>query len=210
MLIKTLIVDDHAIVREGLKKILVESPDIRVVSEAADGIQAVSIVRSQPLDVVVLDISLPGRNGLEALKIIKDEYPKLPVLMLSIYPEDQYAIRSLKAGASGYLTKESAPNQLVIAIRKVASGGNYVSATLAEKIVCGLQSDIKNMHERLSDREFELLRMLASGLTATQIAGRLSLSIKTISTYRSRLLEKMKMQNNAELINYAIKNGLVH
>jgi two-component system, NarL family, invasion response regulator UvrY len=210
MLIKTLIVDDHAIVREGLKKILAESPDIEVVSEAVDGIQAASIVCSQPLDVVVLDISLPGRSGLETLKIIKDEYPKLPVLMLSIYPEEQYAVRSLKAGASGYLTKESAPNQLVIAIRKVASGGNYVSAALAEKVVCGLQSDLKNLHENLSDREFELLRMLASGLTATQIAGRLSLSIKTVSTYRTRLLEKMKMQNNAELINYAIKNGLVY
>lgn len=208
-MLKTLIVDDYAIVREGLKRILAESSDIEVVDEAADGTQAVSIVRSQQLDVVVLDISLPGRNGLETLKIIKGEQPKLPVLMLSIYPEDQYAVRSLKAGASGYLTKESVPSQLITAIRKVASGNNYVSAALAEKMVGGLQSDTKNLHENLSDREFEVLRMLASGLTSTQVAEQLNLSVKTVSTYRSRLLEKMKMQNSAELANYAINNGLV-
>lgn len=209
-MLKTLIVDDHAIVREGLKKILADSSDIEVVAEAADGIQALSIVRSQPLDIVVLDISIPGRNGLEVLKIVTQEYPKLPVLMLSIYPEDQYALRALKAGACGYLTKESAPSQLVAAIRKVATGGKYISPSLAERMVFGLQADAhQNLHEGLSDREFEVLRTLASGKTISQIAEQLNLSVKTVSTYRSRLLDKMKMRSNAELTNYAIKHGLV-
>lgn len=209
-MLRTLIADDHAIVREGLKKILTDSPDIVVAAEAADGHQALSIVRSQHLDVAVLDISMPGRNGLEVLKIIKNEYPRLPVLMLSIYPEDQYAIRALKAGASGYLTKESAPSQLVAAIRKVAQGSNYVTPTLAEKMAFGLHLDTsKSLHETLSDREFDVLRMLASGLMTSQIAEQLNISAKTVSTYRSRMLEKMKMSSNSELTSYAIKHGLV-
>lgn len=204
-MLKTLIVDDHAIVREGLKKILADSLDIEAVAEAANGIQALSIIRAQSLDVVILDISIPGKNGLEVLKIIAREYPGLPVLMLSIYSESQYALRALKAGASGYLTKESAPGQLVAAIRKVAGGGKYVSPSFTEKIALGLLTDdTTSLHENLSDREFEVLRILASGKTISQIAERLTLSVKTVSTYRSRLLDKMKMNSNAELINYAI------
>lgn len=189
---------------------MAESPDIEVTAEAADGVKALSIVRSQPLDVALLDISMPGRNGLEVLKIIKAEQPKLPVLILSIYPEDQYAIRALKAGASGYLTKESVPSQLAAAIRKVASGSNYATQTLAEKMAFGLQAENnKSWHEILSDREFEILRLIASGRILSQITEQLNISIKTVSTYRSRLLGKMKMNNNAELTNYAIKNRLV-
>jgi two-component system, NarL family, invasion response regulator UvrY len=209
-MINILIADDHAIVREGLKRILADVPDMHVAGEASNGSEALDLVRKNKWDIVLLDISMPGRNGLDVLKLIKDEHPKLPVLMLSIYPEDQYAVRVLKAGASGYLTKESAPSQLVAAIRKVAQGGNYISQALAEKLVAGLQTNTdKNLHESLSDREFEILRLIASGKTLSQIAEQLLLSIKTVSTYRSRILEKMQMQNNAELTNYAIKNGLV-
>ena len=209
-MLKILIADDHAIVREGLKQILSEVPDMVVAGEAASGTEAMDLVRREPWSLVLLDISMPGKSGLDVLKQIKDEYPRLPVLMLSMYPEDQYAVRVMKSGASGYLTKESAPELLVTAIRKVANGGKYISPSLAESLACALNSDLdKPLHQTLSNREFEILRLLASGRTVSQIGEQLALSVKTISTYRARILEKLHMESNAELTHYAVKNHLV-
>jgi DNA-binding NarL/FixJ family response regulator len=209
-MIKILIADDHAIVRRGLKQILTETPDMVVAGEAHNGEELLEKMRSDRWDVVVLDISMPGRGGLDILKQLKSEQPKLPVLMLTIHPEDQYAVRVLRAGASGYLTKESAPDHLVEAIRKVARGGKYISPHLAEKLAFNLESlSEKPLHEALSDREFQVLRLIASGKTVKEIGEELSLSVKTISTYRTRILEKMKMKNNAELTHYAIQQKLV-
>lgn len=209
-MIKILIADDHAIVRRGLKQILAETPDMVVAGEAHNGQELLDKVRDHQWDVVVLDISMPGRGGLDTLKQLKSERPKLPVLMLTIHPEDQYAVRVLRAGASGYLTKESAPDHLVEAIRKVARGGKYISPHLAEKLAFNLESlSEKPLHEALSDREFQVLRFIASGKTVKEIGEELSLSVKTISTYRTRILEKMKMRNNAELTHYAIQQKLV-
>jgi DNA-binding NarL/FixJ family response regulator len=209
-MIKVLIADDHAVVREGLKQILAETPDIEVVAEATHGQEVLDKIRSTPVDVVVLDIAMPGRSGLDVLLHLKRERPSLPVLVLSIHPEDQYAVRVLKAGACGYLTKESAPDQLIAAIRKVVVGGKYVSPSLAEKLAFDLEADVdKPLHETLSDREYEVLCQIALGKTVKEIADKLSLSVKTISTYRSRILEKMKMKNNAELTHYVIRQGLV-
>ncbi|TAK08715.1 MAG: response regulator transcription factor [Candidatus Manganitrophaceae bacterium] len=209
-MIKILIADDHAIVRRGLKQILAETPDMVVAGEAHNGQELLDKVRDHQWDVVVLDISMPGRGGLDTLKQLKSERPKLPVLMLTIHPEDQYAVRVLRAGASGYLTKESAPDHLVEAIRKVARGGKYISPHLAEKLAFNLESlSERPLHEALSDREFQVLRFIASGKTVKEIGEELSLSVKTISTYRTRILEKMKMRNNAELTHYAIQQKLV-
>lgn len=209
-MIKILIADDHAIVRKGLKQILAETPDMVVAGEAHNGQELLDKVRGHQWDVVVLDISMPGRGGLDILKQLKGERPKLPVLMLTIHPEDQYAVRVLRAGASGYLTKESAPDHLVEAIRKVARGGKYISPHLAEKLAFNLESlSEKPPHEALSDREFQVLRFIASGKTVKEIGEEFSLSVKTISTYRTRILEKMKMRNNAELTHYAIQQKLV-
>ncbi len=209
-MIKILIADDHAIVREGLKQILAETSDMVVAGEAADGEQCLELVWKNDLDLVLLDIAMPGRGGMDILKQLKHEKPKLPILMLSMYPEEQYAVRSLKAGASGYLTKESAPEELISAIRKVSQGGKYVSSSLAEKLAVYLETDTeKPVHETLSDREYQVMLMIASGKTVKQIADELSLSIKTISTYRARTLRKMGMKNNAEITYYAIKNELV-
>jgi len=209
-MIKILIADDHAIVRRGLKQILTETPDMIVAGEAHNGQELLEKSRSDQWDVVVLDISMPGRGGLDILKQLKSEQPKLPVLMLTIHPEDQYAVRVLRAGASGYLTKESAPDHLVEAIRKVARGGKYVSPHLAEKLAFNLESlSERPLHEALSDREFQVLRLIASGKTVKEIGEELSLSVKTISTYRTRILEKMKMKNNAEMTHYAIQQKLV-
>jgi two-component system invasion response regulator UvrY len=209
-MIKILIADDHAVVLEGLKQILSETPDIHVVAEAAHGQEVLDKIRSTAVDVVVLDIAMPGRSGLDVLLHLKRERPSLPVLVLSIHPEDQYAVRVLKAGACGYLTKESAPDQLIAAIRKVVIGGKYVSPSLAEKLAFDLESDVdKPLHETLSDREYEVLCQIALGKTVKEIADKLSLSVKTISTYRSRILEKMKLKNNAELTHYVIRQGLV-
>ena len=208
--IRILIVDDHAIMREGLKRILADEPEMQVAGEAANGDEALGMVRDGEWGVVLLDIALPGKSGLDILKHIKAAQPALPVLILSMYPEDQYAVRVLKSGAAGYLTKESAPGQLVAAIRKVAQGGIYVSQELAEKLAIELHSaPEKSPHETLSDREFEILRLIGAGRTPGQIAAELHLSIKTISTYRARLLQKMRMRTNAELTHYAVKNGLV-
>jgi two-component system, NarL family, invasion response regulator UvrY len=208
-MIRVFFTEDHAIVREGLKQILADTKDIVVAGEAADGEEALAKITTGDYDIIVMDISMPGRNGLEILKELKEKKPELPVLILSMYPEDVYAIRSFRGGASGYLSKESAPTELITAIRKVSSGGKYISAGLAEKLVVNLGDDAgKPLHEKLSDREYQILCMIASGKTGTQIAAELTLSAKTVSTYRTRILEKMELKNNAELTHYAIQNGL--
>jgi two-component system invasion response regulator UvrY len=209
-MIKILLADDHAIVRRGLKQIIAETPDMMVVDEASNGHEVLTKVMRHDYSVILLDISMPGKSGLDVLKELKNERPKLPVLILSMYPEEQYAVRVLRAGASGYLTKEGAPEELIYAIRKVVQGKKYVSASLAEKLVFDLDGDSqKPLHESLSDREFQVLCMIASGKTVSDISEELALSVKTISTYRTRLLEKMKMKNNAELTHYAVQNHLV-
>lgn len=211
-MIKVLIADDHAVVRSGLKQILDETEgEIRVEGEAVNGREVLEKIQAREWDVLVLDITMPGRSGLDILKDIRQLKPGLPVLILSMHAEEQFATRMLKAGASGYLNKESAPEELVKAIRKVYSGGKYVSATQAERMVSELTGDSdKRPHEILSDREYEILCLIASGKTATQIAKELVLSVKTVSTYRSRILEKMNLSTNAQLTHYAIKNGLVN
>jgi DNA-binding NarL/FixJ family response regulator len=208
--VKILIADDHAILRRGLKEILVRQlPDV-VCGEAEDAQQVVGQVQSHDWDLVMLDISMPGRSGLDVLKDIKALRPKLPVLVLSMHPEDQYGKRVLRAGASGYMNKKSAPEELINAIRKLLAGGQYVSPALAERLALDLKHDaVKSAHEVLSDREFEVLRMIASGKTVTQIAEELHLSVNTVSTHRARILEKMQMTSNAELMHYALSNHLV-
>jgi len=209
-MIEVLIADDHTIVREGLKKILAETADIIATGEASNGQEVLSKIRTHRYDVVLLDISLPGRSGLDVLKQIKSEQPKLPILVLSMYPEEQYGVRVLRAGASGYLTKESAPDELIGAIRRVSTGRKYISPSLAERLAYNLGIDSeKQPHETLSDREYEVLCMIAAGKTVKEIANEMSLSVKTISTYRARILEKMNMKTNAELTHYAIQNGLL-
>jgi two-component system, NarL family, invasion response regulator UvrY len=209
-LIRVLIVDDHPVVRRGLIQILAEEPDIAAAEEAESAARMLERVREEQWDAVVLDIGLPDRSGLDALKDLKAMCPGLPVLILSMHPEDQYAMRVLKAGAAGYLTKESATEELVKAIRKVIGGGRYVSPSLAEKLAFNISADYhKQPHETLSDREFQVLCMIAGGGKLTEIAAELSLSVKTVSTYRARLLEKMHMSSNAELTHYAVKNGLI-
>jgi DNA-binding NarL/FixJ family response regulator len=208
--IRVLIADDHAIVREGLKQILADTKDIVVAGEAEDGLDAVKLVRKGKCDVLLLDISMPDRNGIEVLKQVRKEFPKMIVLMLTMHREDQYAIRALKAGAAGYLNKQSAPAELVNAIRQVAGGRKYISPTLAQELANQVGEDREvPLHETLSDREFQTLTMIASGKTVSDIAAELLLSVKTISMYRSRLLQKMKLRHNAELTHYAIKNHLV-
>src|SRR5262245_21924057 len=207
---RILITDDHAVVRKGLRQILADEFKKAIFAEAGTAREALDRIRKENWDVVVLDITMPGRSGLEALKEVREARPKLPVLVLSMHPEDQFAVRVLKAGASGYMTKESAPEELVGAIKKIVAGGRYVSTALAEKMASYLAIDTpRPPHERLSDREFVVLRMIASGKTVSQIAAELSLSVKTVSTYRTRILEKMAMASNAELTHYAIKNQLV-
>ena len=209
-MIHILIADDHTIVRKGLKQILAETSDMVVADEANNGYEVMEKVRKNRYDVLLLDISMPGKSGLDILKELKAEKPKLPVLVLSMYPEEQYAVRVLRAGASGYLTKESAPDELVGAIRKVAQGKKYVSPSLAEKLAVDLETDAsKPPHETLSDREYQVLCLIASGSTVGEVAEKLSLSAKTVSTYRARILEKMNMKNSAELTHYAIQNKLV-
>jgi two-component system invasion response regulator UvrY len=209
-MIRILIADDHPIVRAGLKQILAEASDIEVAAEAGDGHELLRRIREGGIDVALLDISMPGLTGLDALKQIKIENPSLPILVLSMHPEDQYGIRVLKAGAAGYLMKSAAPDQLIGAIRKVQRGGRYVSPDLAEKIAFDLQAGASGLpHEALSDREYQVMCMIASGKTVKQIAAELALSEKTVSTYRARILEKMNMKTNSELTHYAIKLDLV-
>lgn len=208
---KILIVDDHAIVRRGLRQLLSDRYDDVEVGEAGNAAEALEHVHRAKWDVIILDISMPGRSGLDVLKEIKKEQPAAPVLVLSMHPEDQLATRALKAGASGYMTKESATEELVGAVNKVLEGGNYVSPTLAELLARDIGRDTGdvNLHERLSDREYEVMIMIASGKSVSEIADELSLSVKTISTYRTRVLEKVHVKSNAELARYAIKHGLV-
>ncbi len=207
---KIIIADDHPVVRRGLKGILEEALGGAAVDEADDGHGLLTAVRKEAYDVVLLDISMPGISGLDVLKQLKAEQPNTPVLILSMHPEDHYAIRMLKAGASGYLTKASAPDELVGAVRKVRAGRRYVGPALAEKLADEIGSGAAGSpHETLSDREYQVLCLLASGKAVKDVAETLSLSVKTISTYRTRILEKMGMGNNAELTRYAIENGLV-
>ncbi len=209
-MIEVLIVDDHTVVREGLKQIINDTRDMLVKAEAASGPEAMETIWNDSFTVVLLDISLPGRGGLDILKQIKSDRPELPVLILSMHPEDQYALRALRSGSAGYLTKESAPEELVTAIRRVASGGRYITASLAEKLAFEMTNETdKARHEVLSDREFQVVKLLASGKSVSAIAQELSLSVKTISTYRSRAMEKLNFDNTAQLIHYVIQENLL-
>ncbi len=209
-MIRVLIADDHPVVRRGLRRILEDEVDMEVAGEAQNSQEALDLVSKKKCDVLVLDIEMPGRSGLDVLKDMKMRQPKLPVLVLSIHPEEQFAVRVLRAGAAGYLSKESAPEELVKAIRTVYGGGKYISASVANKLASELDRGTgKALHETLSDREFEVLEMIASGKAVSQIARELSFSVKTISTYRARILAKMGMKTNAELTHYAIENKLV-
>lgn len=208
--IKVIIVDDHDILREGLKQILEETHDIEVIAEGENAAEVVKLASTHEFDVMLLDISLPDRNGIEALKQIKKANPRNAVLMLSMYREDHYAVRSLKAGASGYLSKQKAAAELVDAIHAVAKGKKYITPEVAQALAEQVGSAVeKPLHESLSDREFQTLTLIASGLTVSDIAEKLSLSVKTVSMYRTRLLGKMNLRHNAELTHYAIKNKLV-
>ena len=207
--IKVLVADDHEIVRQGLKTIISEHSDLSIAGEAENGNQVLKIVKKTKVDVVLLDFDMPEKNGLDTLIELKALYPKLPVMILSIFPEDHYGTRFLKAGASGYLQKSSATDQLIDAIRKVFNGGKYISSALTDKLVTGLNKDKEQfLHESLTDREFQVFRLLATGKKLKEMADELCLSINTISTYRSRILQKMDMKSNADVIRYAIENGL--
>jgi two-component system, NarL family, invasion response regulator UvrY len=209
-MIKILMADDHAIVRRGLRQILNEGAAPCQVEEAVNGQEVLSKVYDGSFDILVLDISLPDRNGLELVREIKSVKPKLPILMLSIHPEDQYAIRALKAGVSGYLNKESAPEQLVQAIQRIVAGGRYISPSLAEALAANVGGNTEALpHESLSDREFTVLLRIGAGKSVSEIADELGLSVKTVSTYRARILEKMNMNSNADLIRYVIEHNLV-
>jgi len=208
--IKILIADDHAIVREGLKQIVAEEKDILVAGEAEDTAHLMELLEKESWNLVVLDINMPGKSGLEALKDIKQFYPDLPVLILSMFSEDQYGLRAIKAGASGYLKKVSAPTELVSAIRKIVSGGKYINPALAEKLAERFGTDDKELlHDKLSDREYQIMCHIALGKSAEEIAQELSISINTVYTYRNRILEKMSMKSNVELTQYVIQNKLV-
>jgi DNA-binding NarL/FixJ family response regulator len=208
-MLKILLADDHAIMRKGLKDVLVEGLGPVEVGEAATGRDALEAVRKQAWDAVVLDVNLPDKNGIEVLKEMKALRPSMPVVVLSLHPEDQYAVRMLKAGAAGYLTKESAPEQLVTAVHKALAGGTYVSAALAEQLAAGLGTPSAEPLATLSDREMEVLCLIAGGKTPTDIADTLALSVKTVSTYRARLLEKLNLKTTADLIRYALDHKLV-
>jgi two-component system invasion response regulator UvrY len=208
---RALIVDDHTLTRAGLRRILSDTAQPIIVGEAANGAEAVELVMSQQWDIVMLDISLPDRSGLEILKVIKKARPALPVLVLSMYPVDQYALRVLRAGGAGYLTKESAPEQLLEAVRRVISGMRYITPEVAECIAQDWnRNPVQSVHETLSDREFEVMRLIASGKSVGDIAKDLSLSVKTVSTYRSRVLQKLHLRHNAELTHYAVINNLIY
>ena len=209
-MIRVLLADDHAIVRAGLKEILADTGDITVAGEAANGQEVMARVRGHDYDVAVLDLSMPGRSGIELIKQVKDEKPKLRILVLTMHSEEQYAVRALKAGASGYLTKDSAAEQLVAAIRRIAAGGAYVSPETAERLALGAAPGAEVApHTLLSDREFQVLQLIAGGQSVGEIARRLSLSVKTVSTHKTRILQKMGLANQAELIRYALEHKLL-
>ncbi len=209
-MLRILIADDHTILRDGLKQILRESKDMIVAGEAENGDETLAKIREQDWDVLVLDMSMPGKSGLELIKQIKQEKPKLPILILSMHKEEQYAVRTLRAGASGYLCKDSASSQLVQAIRKVASGNLFISTVVAENLARGLVSkQEEESHTMLSDRELQIFQMLASGKGITEIADQLFISVKTVSTHKTRLMQKMNLANSSELVRYAIKHELI-
>ena len=209
MSIRIVLADDHAIVREGLKRIVGDVPDFTVAGEAADGTEVMRVVRELEFDLLVLDLSMPGRSGMELIKLAKAEKPRLRILVLSMHQEMQYAVRAIKSGASGYLTKESAPAQLEQAIRKIAGGGAYISAEVAEQLALGAMPGGERLpHESLSDREFEVFRLLVAGEAVSDIAGKLNLSVKTVSTHKANLRQKLGLANQTELVRYAIKHGL--
>jgi DNA-binding NarL/FixJ family response regulator len=209
-MIRIVVADDHTIVREGLKQVLSSAPDLSVVGEARDGNEVMQRVRELDFDVLVLDLSMPGRSGPELIKQVRAEKPRLRVLVLSMHQEPQYAMRAIKSGASGYLTKESASAELVSAVRKVAGGGASISAEVAEQLALGAMPDSQGpLHASLSDREFQVFRLLVAGQTVSHIADQLNLSVKTVSTHKARIMQKMNMHNHTELIRYAIGHGLV-
>ncbi|MGA3343992.1 MAG: response regulator transcription factor [Terracidiphilus sp.] len=205
-----LIADDHAVVRRGLKEIVAEALPGTRFSEAASGDEVLSSLAGSPVGMLVLDINMPGRSGLDVLRDVKRDYPRIPIIILSMQPEDQYAMRCLRAGASAYINKDSAPDELVKAIERIQGGGRYVSPRLAETLVAQLDEPAqKPLHELLSDREYEVMKMIASGLPLTEIGGRLHVSVKTVSTYRARIMEKMQMKSNAEMTRYAMMHQLI-
>ena len=206
---RILVCDDHPIVRKGLRDILEQEGTPATIAEATNADEALSLARKQPWDAVVLDITMPGRSGLELLKQLREERPDLPVLVLSVHPADQYAVRVLRAGASGYLTKESAPEELLTAVRRIIGGGRYINPSVGETLVADLGRPAGEAHHGLSDREFEIMRLLASGKRASEIAAELNLSVKTVSTYRARILQKLNLRTTAQIMRYATQHGLV-
>jgi len=209
-MIKVFVADDHAVVRRGIKQILADEDNIKVVGEASNGEDTLSQIHKTDADILILDITMPGKNGLDVLIQVKERKPALNVLILSMHPEEEVAIRAIKSGASGYLNKDSVPDELITAVKKIYKGGRYISSSLAESIAFSLEKDSSvPPHENLSDREFQVMCMLASGNTLKQISEELSLSVKTVSTYRKRVLEKLRMKTNVELTHYAIKHRLV-
>lgn len=209
-MVRVIIADDHKMFRDGLKQILKEDPDIIVVDEAGNGQEALDKIYKSDFDILLLDISMPGLSGLDVLRQLKAQKSKISILILSMYPEEQYALRAIKSGASGYITKSSASDELIHAIKKISEGGTYISSSIAERLLFSIKDSSEALpHQKLSDREFQILKLIASGKTITQVADELYLSVKTISTYRSRILEKMDMKSNAELIHYALKHNLL-
>ena len=209
-IVRLLIADDHAVVRQGIRQILTDAPEVKVVAEAATGMEALELMRDADIDLVILDLSMPGLSGLDIVRQMRQDRPAVRILVLSVHPEEQYAVRVMKAGASGYLTKDSAPEELISAVRYIAAGHKYVTATLAERLALELDNASDKLpHQNLSDREYEVMLLVAEGLKVQEIADRLSLSVKTVSTYRTRLLQKMRMRNNADVVRYAVRQGLV-
>lgn len=207
-MLRILVVDDHPVVRQGLKYILSGEPRIEMVGEASNSQEALNLIRTSPWDAVILDIAMPGRGGLDILKELKRDFPKLPVLILSMHPEEQYAMRALKEGAAGYMNKESAPYDLLTAIKKITRGGKYISPALSEKLLFAIDTE-KPLHENLSNREFQVMLMIASGKGISRIADEMSLSVKTVGTYRTRILDKLNVANNAEIMRYAMQHKLI-
>lgn len=207
---RVMLADDHSIVRTGLKQVLSEAPEFTVCAEAATGDDVLALVRQAPPDVLVLDMSMPGRSGIELIRMLKGEFPRLAILVLSMHKEEQYAVRAIKAGAAGYLTKDSASDQLIGALRKVAAGGVFISPTVAERLALEYGTRHERLpHTRLSDREYQIFQMIVAGDTITAISERLCLSVKTVSTHKSRILQKMDLGNTAELIRYAVDHELL-
>ncbi len=208
--VRLLIADDHAVVRQGIRQILTDAPEVHIVAEASTGAEALELMRSSDVDLVLLDISMPGLNGLDVVRQVRHDQPSVRVLVLSVHPEEQYAVRVMKAGASGYLTKDSAPEELISALRCIAGGHKYLTPSLAERLASEVETGTDRLpHETLSDREYQVMLLIAEGLRVQDIAERLTLSAKTVSTYRTRLLQKMKMHGSSEVVRYAVRHGLI-